>query len=121
MQEVTEDKVVLSLKDPKNKDAKPEIVEIPAGFVLWSTGIGIYLTLSPIPSASLSKLIADCSKTAMNPFTKRLVDILPNQYHSKAVEVDSYLRVAGAPLGTVYAIGDAATIRLLLLDIEALQ
>jgi len=40
VQEVTEDKVVLTLKDPKNKESKPEVVEIPAGFVLWSTGIG---------------------------------------------------------------------------------
>jgi NADH dehydrogenase len=46
----------------------------------------------------------------MNPFTKRLVEILPNQFHSKAVITDSFLRVQGAPKGTVYAIGDAATI-----------
>jgi len=48
--------------------------------------------------------------TAMNPFVKRLVELLPNQFHSKAVEVDSFLRVEGTPLGTVYAIGDAATV-----------
>lgn len=47
---------------------------------------------------------------AMQPFTKRLVDILPNQFHSKAVQTDAFLRVKGAPKGTVYAIGDAATI-----------
>lgn len=46
----------------------------------------------------------------MQPFTKRLVELLPNQYHSKAVEVDNYLRVRGAPKGTVYALGDAATV-----------
>lgn len=45
----------------------------------------------------------------MQPFTKRLVDILPNQFHSKAVQVDGFLRVKGAPKGTVYAIGDAST------------
>jgi len=39
VQEVTPDKVVLSIKG-KNKDDKPEIVEIPSGFTLWSTGIG---------------------------------------------------------------------------------
>ena len=49
----------------------------------------------------------------MQPLTKRLVELLPNQYHSKAVEVDQYLRVRGAPKGTVYAIGDAATVSLL--------
>lgn len=34
---------------------------------------------------------------AMQPFTKRLVELLPNQYHSKAIEVDGFLRVQGAP------------------------
>ncbi|WWC90551.1 uncharacterized protein L201_005487 [Kwoniella dendrophila CBS 6074] len=86
VQEVMPDKVVLSIKDPKDKDGKPSSKEIEAGFVLWSTGI------------------------AMQPFTKRLVELLPNQYHSKAVEVDSFLRVQGAPQGTVYALGDAATV-----------
>jgi len=83
---VTPDKVIVSVKDPKEKDSKPQMQELEAGFVLWSTGI------------------------AMQPFTKRLVDILPNQYHSKAVEVDSWLRVRGAPKGTVYCMGDAATV-----------
>ncbi|KAI8454759.1 NADH dehydrogenase [Phakopsora pachyrhizi] len=59
---------------------------IPASFVLWSTGI------------------------AMNPLTSKLAGYLPNQYHKHALEVDSHLRVKGAPLGTVYAIGDASTI-----------
>jgi hypothetical protein len=40
VQEVTPDKVILSIKNPKDKDAKPEMVEIASGFVLWSTGIG---------------------------------------------------------------------------------
>lgn len=52
----------------------------------------------------------------MNPFTQRLCDILPNQVHRKAVETDAYLRVKGAPKGTIYAIGDCATVRLLLLS-----
>jgi len=46
----------------------------------------------------------------MQPFTKRLVELLPNQFHSKAVQVDGFLRVKGAPEGTVYAIGDASTV-----------
>ncbi|EIW68421.1 hypothetical protein TREMEDRAFT_71992 [Tremella mesenterica DSM 1558] len=86
VQEVTPNSVKLTLKDPKNKEAKPEEAELAAGFVLWSTGI------------------------AMQPFTRRLVELLPNQFHSKAVEVDSFLRVQGAPKGTVYAVGDAATV-----------
>ena len=62
--------------------------EIPANFVLWSTGI------------------------AMNPFTSKVAGYLPNQVHKKAIEVDSHLRVKGAPLGDVYAIGDCATVRI---------
>lgn len=46
----------------------------------------------------------------MQNFTKRMVELLPNQYHSKACQVDAYLRVEGAPAGTVYAMGDAATV-----------
>ncbi|KAH9966845.1 mitochondrial NADH dehydrogenase [Russula dissimulans] len=38
---------------------------------------------------------------SMNPFTA---------LHKKAIEVDAHLRVKGAPLGDVYAIGDCATI-----------
>ncbi|KAF9812931.1 hypothetical protein IEO21_05886 [Rhodonia placenta] len=60
--------------------------EIPTNFVLWSTGI------------------------AMNPFTERVSNLLPNQVHKKAIEVDAHLRVKGAPVGEVYAIGDASTI-----------
>ena len=40
VQEVTPEKVTLTVKDSKDKDAKSRIEEIPAGFVLWSTGIG---------------------------------------------------------------------------------
>ncbi|ORX38316.1 hypothetical protein BD324DRAFT_620416 [Kockovaella imperatae] len=85
VQEITPDKVVISLKSEKEGEA-PKIEEIPAGFVLWSTGI------------------------AMQPFTRRLVELLPNQFHSKAVQVDAFQRVEGAPKGTIYAIGDSATL-----------
>ena len=70
------------------KDAEGNVVEhfIPTHFVLWSTGI------------------------AMNPFTRRVSSLLPNQVHFKAIEVDAHLRVKGAPLGTVYAIGDASVV-----------
>ena len=34
----------------------------------------------------------------------------PNQVHKKAIEVDAHLRVKGAPIGEVYAIGDASTV-----------
>lgn len=76
--------VVYSKKDTET--GKLAEYEIPAGFVLWSTGI------------------------AMNPFTSKVAGYLPNQVHKKAIEVDSHLRVKGAPLGDVYAIGDCATV-----------
>ncbi|KAJ3567954.1 hypothetical protein NP233_g6035 [Leucocoprinus birnbaumii] len=81
---VTPDSVIYTSRDPKT--GKTEQHTIPTNFVLWSTGI------------------------AMNPFTKRLCELLPNQAHRKAVETDAYLRVKGAPKGTIYAIGDCATI-----------
>jgi NADH dehydrogenase FAD-containing subunit len=46
----------------------------------------------------------------MNPFTARVSSLLPNQVHRMAIEVDAQLRVKGAPLGDVYAIGDCATV-----------
>lgn len=70
----------------RGADSKIEQHTIPTKFVLWSTGI------------------------AMNPFTQRVSDLLPNQVHKKAIVVDARLRVKGAPLGEVYAIGDCATI-----------
>ncbi|KZT71386.1 mitochondrial NADH dehydrogenase [Daedalea quercina L-15889] len=80
---VYEDRVEYTTKDA---DGKTQTHAIPANFVLWSTGI------------------------AMNPFTERVSNLLPNQVHKKAIEVDAHLRVKGAPVGEVYAIGDASTI-----------
>ena len=76
------------------KDENGKVTEhsIPSGFVLWSTGI------------------------AMSPFAQQVANLLPNQYHHHALEIDSHLRVKGAPSGTVYAIGDAATVETNLVD-----
>ena len=49
----------------------------------------------------------------MNPFTSRVSDLLPNQVHKRAIEDDAHLRLKGAPLGQVYAVGDCATVRTL--------
>ncbi|KAF8709427.1 Pyridine nucleotide-disulfide oxidoreductase, partial [Rhizoctonia solani] len=76
------DRVEYEQREPNGK----VLYSIPSNFVLWSTGI------------------------AMNPFTQRVSNLLPNQVHRKAIEVDAHLRVKGAPLGTVYAVGDASTI-----------
>ncbi|KAI6127760.1 nucleotide-binding domain-containing protein [Pisolithus croceorrhizus] len=77
------DHVVYTIKDA---DGKITTHEIENNFVLWSTGI------------------------AMNPFAERITNLLPNQVHKKAIVVDAHLRVKGAPLGEVYALGDCATI-----------
>jgi len=77
------DHVVFTTKSPEGETIEHQI---PTNFVLWSTGI------------------------AMNPFTQRVSALLPNQANKKAIEVDAHLRVKGAPLGEVYAIGDCATI-----------
>lgn len=84
VREVHPNHVVYTTRDPDTG----KVIEhtVPANFVLWSTGI------------------------AMNPFTSRVSSLLPNQVHKKAIEVDAHLRVKGAPLGDVYAIGDCATI-----------
>ncbi|CCM00529.1 uncharacterized protein FIBRA_02563 [Fibroporia radiculosa] len=80
---VHDDRVEYSIR---GEDGKRETRSIPTNFVLWSTGI------------------------AMNPFTERVSNLLPNQVHKKAIETDAHLRVKGAPVGEVYAIGDASTI-----------
>ncbi|TDL25012.1 nucleotide-binding domain-containing protein [Rickenella mellea] len=82
--EILPTSVVYTSKDKNTGEINEH--KIPSNFVLWSTGI------------------------AMSPFTARVSDLLPNQVHKKAVEVDAHLRVKGAPSGEVYAIGDAATV-----------
>ncbi|KAF9189755.1 hypothetical protein BGZ51_009297 [Haplosporangium sp. Z 767] len=63
-------------------------LEVPFGVCLWSTGVG------------------------MTPLVKTLVSKLPagSQSNIHALETDAYMRVIGTPEGTVYAIGDCATI-----------
>ena len=70
----------------RNAQGQTEQHSIATNFVLWSTGI------------------------AMNPFTSRVSNLLPNQVHKRAIEVDAHLRVKGTPLGEVYAVGDCATV-----------
>jgi len=69
--------------------ATGEESEAPFGVCLWSTGVG------------------------MTTLVKSLVAKLPHgsQSNKHAIETDAYMRVIGTPEGTVYAIGDCATIR----------
>lgn len=83
-------KVIYSIKDKETGEITEK--EVPSGFTLWSTGI------------------------AMSPFTRRLTQLLPNQSHLKALQIDSHLRVKGAPLGSMYSMGDSSTIDTRLID-----
>lgn len=57
MKEIIDEGVVYTTKDPKTGKVVETV--IPCNFTLWSTGI------------------------AMNPFTQRVSDLLPNQVHKK--------------------------------------
>ncbi|KAJ2890702.1 hypothetical protein IWW38_003989 [Coemansia aciculifera] len=61
--------------------------EIPQGFVLWSTGLSL---------APFTRLLCD-----------KLSDVQKNQH---AIIVDAHLRVKGVADGSVYALGDCATV-----------
>lgn len=49
---------------------------------------------------------------AMHPLIKQLQERLPegSQGHFRSIVTDEFLRVRGAPGGTIFALGDAATI-----------
>ena len=79
VKEVQPDKIIFI----QMEDGKQVTKELPMGFCLWSTGV------------SQTEL---CQKIA-----KQLGDSQNNRH---ALETDSHLRVAGTPLGDVYAIGD---------------
>ncbi|KAJ2550152.1 hypothetical protein IWW35_003427 [Coemansia sp. RSA 1878] len=71
----------------KHEDGTVTEHEIPQGFVLWSTGV------------------------CLTPFTQLLCQKLPDYQKNKhAITVDAYLRVKGIRDGSVYALGDCATV-----------
>lgn len=72
------------------KDAAGNVVpkELPMGFCLWSTGV------------------------SQTEFCQTLAKKLGNSQTNKhALETDTHLRLQGAPLGDVYAIGDCSTVQ----------
>jgi len=82
---VTEDEIHYTLKCP---DGVLRDFHLPAGVIVWSTGV------------------------TLNPLTQRIQEHLPaTQKNHHALETDSHLRVLGAPLGDVYAVGDCATVQ----------
>jgi NADH dehydrogenase len=48
--------------------------------------------------------------TAMTPFARSLCEKLEEQKHQRALVTDGFLRLKGIPDGSIYAIGDCATI-----------
>ncbi|TKA77114.1 hypothetical protein B0A49_01407 [Cryomyces minteri] len=84
VKEVTPDRVIYTQKDEKG-----EVVtkELPMGFCLWSTGV------------------------AQTEFCQNLANKLDGQNNRHALETDTHLRLIGAPLGDVYAIGDCSTVQ----------
>ncbi|CAG7995247.1 unnamed protein product [Penicillium olsonii] len=83
VKEVRGDRVLFS----QVEDGKTIIKEIPTAFCLWSTGVAR----------------AEISETLSNK--------LEGQNNKHALETDAHLRVIGAPLGDVYAIGDCSTVQ----------
>lgn len=83
--EVKKDTIVFT---QKGKDGKTITKELPMGFCLWSTGVSQ----------------TDFSQTLAN----KLGDYQTNRH---ALETDTHLRLNGAPLGDVYAIGDCSTVQ----------
>lgn len=84
VQEIQADKILFSQKDESNHIVTKQL---PMGFCLWSTGV------------------------AQTDFCKRLAAQLNGQNNKHALETDSHLRLIGAPLGDVYAMGDCATVQ----------
>jgi len=82
---VEKDKIIYTTKDADDK-----IIEhvLPAGLIVWSTGV------------------------TLNPITEKVKGHLPSiQKNRHALETDSHLRVLGAPMGDVYAVGDCSTVQ----------
>jgi NADH dehydrogenase len=83
--EVRPDRIIFTQMGPNH-----EVVtkELPMGFCLWSTGV------------------------SQTDFCKKLSEKLgSSQQNRHALETDTQLRLSGAPLGDVYAIGDCSTVQ----------
>lgn len=84
VKEVQADRILYTQKDEKGNVITKEI---PMGFCLWSTGV------------------------SQTEFCRRISDKIEGQKNRHALETDPHLRLIGAPLGDVYAVGDCATVQ----------
>ncbi|KAI7528604.1 NADH-ubiquinone oxidoreductase subunit, partial [Hortaea werneckii] len=87
VKEVLPNKILFTQKNEETGHV--ETRELPMGFCLWSTGVS---------QTEFSQKLA-----------KKLGSDFQNNRH--ALETDTHLRLAGAPLGDVYAIGDCSTVQ----------
>ena len=85
VKEVLPDKILFT---HKGENGETITKELPMGFCLWSTGV------------------------SQTEFCRQLASQLGSvQANRHALETDGHLRLSGAPLGDVYAIGDCATVQ----------
>ncbi|KAK4574548.1 hypothetical protein LTR86_001389 [Recurvomyces mirabilis] len=85
VKEVQSDRILYTQKDSEGKTVTKEL---PMGFCLWSTGV------------------------SQTDFSQKLAAKLgDHQTNRHALETDTHLRLNGAPLGDVYAIGDCSTVQ----------
>ena len=84
VKEVQKDKILFTQKDEKGETITKEL---PMGFCLWSTGV------------------------SQTDLSKKIASKIDTQTNRHALETDTHLRLNGAPLGSVYAIGDCSTVQ----------
>jgi NADH:ubiquinone reductase (H+-translocating) len=104
VKEVQKDKILFT----QVEDGKTVTKEIPMGFCLWSTGVcksPLVFTLV-FRRPRLTTLLS-----AQTEFAQKLAKKLSDQNNKHALETDTHLRLTGAPLGDVYAIGDCSTVQ----------
>jgi NADH:ubiquinone reductase (H+-translocating) len=100
VREVRPDKIIFT----QVEDGKVVPKEIPHGFCLWSTGVCKF-------HSSPSVVLKDLYLLAQTEFCQRISKKIEVQTNRHALETDSHLRLNGAPLGDVYAIGDCSTVQ----------
>ncbi|KAH8696108.1 putative NADH-ubiquinone oxidoreductase 64 kDa subunit [Talaromyces proteolyticus] len=83
VKEVKSDKILFT----QVEDGVTVTKEIPTGFCLWSTGV------------------------SQTPFAQKIAKKIETQNNKHALETDSHLRLIGAPMGDIYAIGDCSTVQ----------
>lgn len=87
----------------RKTDAKP------ARSFLWDS---VYGQQALVSTHTYTHILSLCqSQRAPTEFCKKLSHKLDGQDNKRALEKDTHLRLNGAPLGDVYAIGDCSTLQ----------